>query len=159
MAKDGRYSLAGGTEYELQLYHYHPKDTPTGVSLELRSSQASFRPTTSPLVNLDSRYDLKRFRFRFESSAKSEPVVVSVHRLVAAPSTTTVEFDLLGDVAGRWGRMVTQGVGLGLLLASPHVISALNSTTLQNRDSVIGWSVFIGVVTGIYAMFALRKSI
>src|SRR5580704_3964379 len=157
-ANKGRYDFQPGREYELSLYHFYPKNVPlrAGVTLTTTSEWLAF--TTNPELQLDSRYDLKRVRFKTGKPAKEEDAWISVTRKSKDSQLPYVDFDLLGCVSGVFWQTLGYGIILGLLVAGPQIIAALSNPNLPASNIVLvcTTSGILGLATGIFAAFGLK---
>ena len=160
-ANNGRYELNSGHEYELSLYHFYPKNVPLSarVTLSTASSQITF--TSNPVLYLDSRYDLKRARFKVGRPTSEEETIISVMRSVGdAAQLPYVDFDLSILVRGAFWKTFGYGIILGALLAGPQIVGSLSNPNLPTQNVVLVClaSAFIGIITGLFAAFNLKKS-
>jgi len=85
--RNGVYDLKPSHEYELRIYHYLPTSPTKTVYLHLRASKPSVEFMSNPVQVIDSRYDMKRIRFRtgLPTCKKS----VFIHCSVVAAIRTT----------------------------------------------------------------------
>jgi hypothetical protein len=159
LVKEGRYELSAGSEYELRVYHYYPKNPPHTTRLTFTTTTQWITFTTNPVLDVDSRYDLKRARFRTGKPANREPAIVSVLRGVGS-ETPNLDFDLLFLIRGVFWQTIGYGVILGLLLAGPQVVAALSNASLPANNVVLicATSGVIGLATGLFAAFGLKRS-
>ncbi len=156
----GLYRLESGHEYELTLYHYYPKSATLRARLSLSTTSRWLGFTTNPVLSLDSRYDLKRVRFKAGKPANDEQAVVSMMRDAGEGKIPYLDFDLLVLIRGVFWRTLGYGIILGLLLAGSQIVATLSNPTLPASRVVIICiaSTFIGVLTGIFAAFGLKTS-
>ena len=156
----GRYEFQPGHEYEVSLYHFYPKDVPLRARVTLATTSQWLAFTTNPVLQLDSRYDLKRARFKAGKPAKEEQAWVSVMRSTDSGQLPYVDFDLLGRVRGVFWQTLGYGIILGLLLAGPPIIAALSNPSLPAGNVVLvcATSGILGLATGIFGAFGLKKS-
>jgi hypothetical protein len=159
-ANKGRYEFQPGHEYELSLYHFYPKDVPLRARVTLATTSQWLVFTTNPVLQLDSRYDLKRARFKVGKPTNGEHAWISVMRNTGDSQLPYVDFDLLGLVRGVFWQTLSYGIILGLLLAGPQIIAALSSPNLPASNVVLvcATSGILGLATGIFAAFSLKKS-
>ena len=158
--KKGRYELASGTEYELRIYHYSPGSGPLNTRLTLATSSPWLVFTTNPLLMLDSRYDLKRLRIKTGKPSSKEPAILSVLRSESGTETPELQFDLPVAVRSNFWWTLVYGVVLGLLLAAPQIVAALYNPLLPKKNVwlISATSGAVGLVTGIFAAFGLKKN-
>lgn len=159
-ANKGRYDFRPGHEYELSLYHFYPKDVPLRARVTLTTTSQWLAFTTNPELQLDSRYDLKRVRFKAGKPAKEEDAWISVTRKSKDSQLPYVDFDLLGRVRGVFWRTLGYGIILGLLVAGPQIVATLSNSNLPASNVVLicSTSGILGLATGIFAAFGLKKS-
>ena len=156
----GRYELRSGHEYELTLYHFYPKNVPLSARITLSTTSQWLSFTSNPLLYLDSRYDLKRARFKVGKPTSEEQAIVSVMRNVGDAQLAYVDFDISVLVHSVFWRTLGYGVVLGALLAGPQIVATLSNPNLPANNVVLVClaSTFIGLATGIFAAFGLKKS-
>ncbi len=161
--ESGCYELAGGREYEVRIYHFHPRKAPEQTWLRLATASESLRFTTNSLLTIDSRYDLKRARLKAGKPAKQEYTVFSIYRVTSDRQNVlgTWEFDLPLRIKGSFWLTLAQGVLLGILLAGPQIVAAFSNPSLPPRNvatiSIV--SAILGLGAGIFAAFGLRRSV
>jgi hypothetical protein len=159
----GIYELAAGREYELRIYHFHPKRAPEQTRLRLATASKSLEFTTNPQLNLDSRYDMKRARFKAGRPSKTENSVLSVYRVTSdrQDALGTWEIDLPFRINGSFWNTLGYGVLLGVLLAGPQVVAALSNPNLpaSNVTAISIVSALLGLGAGIVAAFGLKRSV
>jgi hypothetical protein len=161
LANNGRYEFKPGHEYELSLYHFYPKEVPlrAGVTLTTTSQWLAF--ITNPVLQLDSRYDLKHGRFKAGKPTNKADAWISVMRNAGKDQLPYVDFDLLCLVRGVFWRTLGYGIILGLFLAGPQIIAALSNPSLPASNVVLvcAASGILGLAAGILAAFGLKKSL
>jgi len=159
-ANKGRYEFDPGHEYEFTLYHFYPKDVPPRSRVTLVTTSECLAFTTNPELQLDSRYDLKRARFKTGKPTKDADAWISVTRNRKDSQLPYVDFDLLVRVRGVFWQTLAYGVILGLLLAGPQIVAALANPNLPPSSIVLVCSTsgILGLVTGVFAAFGLKKS-
>jgi hypothetical protein len=159
-ATNGRYEFQPGHEYELILYHFYPKDVPLKSRVTLTTASQWLTFTTNPVLQLDSRYDLKRPRFKAGKPTNEEHAWISVMRNTSDSELPDADFDVLCLVRGVFWRTLIYGIVLGVLLAGPQILAALSNPSLPTKNVALICiaSGIIGVVTGIVAAFGLKKS-
>jgi len=156
----GRYEFQPGHEYELSLYHFYPKDVPLRARVTLTTTSQWLAFTTNPVLQLDSRYDLKHARFKAGKPTNKEDAWISVMRNAGEEQLPYVDFDLLGLVRGVFWQTLGYGIILGLLLAGPQIVAALSNPSLPAKSvvTICAASGIICVITGIVAAFGLKKT-
>jgi hypothetical protein len=150
--QNGFYKLSPGREYELRI--------PKGDRLYLEKSSPWLTFVTNPSVVLDSRYDLKRVRFKTGRPSAKEVAVLTIQRgNTSGPSG--LEFDLPLEIRGTFWSTLGYGIALGALLAAPQIIAAFSNPNLpSNSLTVISIaSLLFGLCAGIMGAFGLKKTI
>jgi len=156
----GQYEFRPGKEYELSLYHFYPSDVPLEATLSLSTTSQWLTFTTNPILQLDSRYDLKHARFIAGKPTSKENAWISVMRNAGNHPLPYVDFDLMGLIRGVfWGRL-GYGILLGLFVAGPSIVVALSNPSLPASKAlpVCLMSAALGVAGGIAAAFGMKKS-
>jgi len=160
---DSGCNLKNSHEYEIEIYHDHPEESETNAFIRLQSKSNAIKFTTNPTVVVNSRYDFKRIRFKTTSPTTSQQAILSVYRgkNESQDEYGMLDFDLKPHIAGAYLKMAIWGSVIGILLSIPHLITTLTNTELTgNRLTVICISVVvIGLITGIFAAFKLKKDI
>lgn len=156
----GKYDLRPGREYEVDLYHFYPKDSVLTDCLTLTTTSQWLTFTRNPTLQLDSRYDLKHTRFKTGKPTSGEDIWLSVTRNTKEAGMPQVEFDLIGHVGGNRWQTLAYGLVLGCLLAGPQIITTLTNPNLP-PDKTVSICIacgLIGLLTGVLAAFGLKKS-
>lgn len=161
--KDGYYDLNSGREYEVRIYHFHPKKAPEGTRLSLATSTQWLTFTTNPELILDSRYDLKRVRLKTGRPLETENAVLTIRRAdnISESELGNWEFDMLLRIKGSFRRIMVYGIILGALIAGPSIIATLSNPGL-GAGSKIGISIasaIMGLCAGILVAFGLKKPV
>lgn len=158
--ESARYEVKSSREYEFRLYHFYPKDLPLKTVLSLTTTGQMLSFTTNPVMHMDSRYDLKRVRFKTGKSSNDETAIISVVRDVGRDQPPNLDFDLSFLVHGTFWRTVGYGIGLGALLAATQLVGTLSNPSLPATSvvPVVLLTILIGVATGICAAFGLKTS-
>ena len=160
--KEGIYALRSDKEYEIQVYHFHPNKTPSGVTLSIRVPTSLATIVSGASLVVDSRYDLKRTRFTTARLANAERGNITVTRTEASTTEArSVDFDMLIEVAGTLWATLLQGAIAGMLLAAPQVVAALQNPNIPtpNRQTIMIAAGVFGLLTGVFAAFALKKPV
>jgi hypothetical protein len=160
LANNGRYEFQSGHEYEVSLYHFYPKDVPLRAGFTLATTSQWLAFTTNPVLQLDSRYDLKHARFKAGKPTNKEDAWISVMRNAGKGQLPYVDFDLLCLVRGVFWQTLGYGAILGLFLAGPQIIAALSNPSLPASNVVLvcATSGILGLAAGVLAAFGLKKS-
>ncbi|EQB62880.1 MAG: hypothetical protein RBG1_1C00001G0459 [candidate division Zixibacteria bacterium RBG-1] len=163
ISKDACYKLESAQEYEIRVYHFHPKITPKGPNLYLSLSTPLVTFTTSPKLIIDSRYDLKRARFRTAKPSTSQNAILMVLTDVedSEKELKNLEFDILLKIKGTFWTSVAYAIGIGILITIPPITAAFSNPALpeENRIVISLISLFAGIITGILVVFGLKKPI
>lgn len=161
-ADDG-YELENSSEYEVQIYHYHPKESETNAFIRVQSKSSGIEFTTNPTVIVNSRYDFKRVRFKTTSPTIPQQATLSVYRGKSENKDEhgILDFDLKLHITGTRLKMLLWGSVIGILLSVPHLITALTNPELRGTTlTVVCFLVLIvGLITGILAAFKIKKNI
>lgn len=156
------YELKPGRQYELQIYHFYPGKQTTQSWLRLNVSER-LKLITNGCLSIDSRYDMKRVYFKTDRPSRKDNAVLSVYRVDSElpDGSPTWEFDLLCKVKGTFWQNLLYGIGLGVLLAAPHCTAAILNPNLSstNKCLICAVSLLSGIFAGIFAAFALKRSV
>ncbi len=154
--KSGAYNLSPGAEYEIQIYHFHPKSSPVQAStwLRLDADSSAVRLPAGNLAAVDSRYDLKRIRVMTDTAVFKEEGGIHIYRVDGNPQADPAvdEFRLAFKVRGALPTTVCKGLLLGALLASPHVLSIDDFANLNAYVPAV-----FPLIAGILVAFGVRK--
>jgi hypothetical protein len=155
----GRYRLNPGREYELVLYHFYPRNVPLDVRLSFNATSEWLSFTTNPVLCFDSRYDLKRVRFKVGKPANEDKSVISVLR-GAGSNQLPLDFDLWVVIQGAFWRTAGMAVLLGVFLAGPQIVATLSNPNLPQNNVVLVCltSALLGLGAGVAAAFGLKRS-
>ncbi len=158
--QNGTYNLKPSCEYELCIYHYLPTSSTHTTYLHLLVGKPSVEFLTSPTQAIDSRYDMKRIRFRTGCPVWPENVVCSLHKadspMLTPPSV--FDFDVRMSIAGTYCKLLFWGICVGFLLATPHIINTISGTG-SAKVFLCSVYVIVGIITGVLAAFKLRTGV
>ncbi len=159
----GFYDLSPDEEYEIRLYHFHPKE-PAGESwLRVDTANELLKVTSNPLLSIDSRYDMKHVVLKTGRPSKQENIVLSLYRAKGGQpeSPVVLDFDLQCRIKGTFWTTLGYGAILGTLLAGPQIVAALSNPNLPPTNVVTMCIVssILGMGAGIFAAFGLKKSV
>lgn len=161
--KLGSYHLKPSQEYEVRIYHFLPRTAKKTVSLRLSISRPSISFTTNCVLTIDSEYDMKHICFKTGRPALSEKSVLSVFRTNGDTGNEieTTDFNIQLQTAGTWVLKLILAIGIGILLAAPHITAALGNSQLSNmiKGIIVLVSVIASVLAGIIATFGLKRNI
>jgi hypothetical protein len=158
-AANGRFEIAGNHEYELRVYHYHPKRSPAKTtSMEVIASSDAVRFSTPTAVAIDSPYDLKHFRYRAEGRVSKQHLVISVRVKQLENDGAVPDTDLLLTVASEWLKHAGYGLIIGVALAVPQAMTVLGQQSSGTTKAVGIVVAFVScIIAGQVAAFGLRK--
>ncbi len=163
-AKDGRYELAAGVRYVLDVYSYAPgsDSTPSDANtLTIAADDGEVKFSSETAVKLDSRYDLNRFRFSIEQRLLSLPtglrIALGVPSVVDGKSVVEQRCDItleLRFAGSKWlatARIVLIAIGT----ATPAVIGAYAA---QKGSPGLATIMFVtALATGIGTVFPFKR--
>lgn len=153
--KDNTLELRPNRDYDLRLYHYHPTEGDPGSTLGATVSGTSVSFTMTPDLVLDSPYDVKRFRFRTDSSISGDRGVFTLRQKRESDEEWQWDFDLPFHLK----RAFTRRVGLAVLIAVFLAIPPITSAFSNNPRIVIPASAIFGLAAGLSAAFGIQRSL
>lgn len=159
--KDGKYEVKPGYEYEVQIYHYHPHKIPQNAGLILTSTSQWLKFIANPLLILDSRYDLKRVYFKTGKPLGPEYVTLSILSTddVKIDKSGYWEFDILLRIKGTFWKTFGYGIIIGILLATPQIISTLSNPLLRHPTTISVIQGLSSLIIGLFVAFGQKKSV
>lgn len=136
------YVLDGGADYEVRVYHYHPKQHFPGFVLEVSADESVLESLNGESRVFNTRYDRKDYQFKANKSVLGQDTRLAFQRKELATGKLIWE-DF--QIAVR----VRPSIGLALLsigvtatgFAIPFVVRSL---TDPNKD----WPVILGAIVG-----------
>lgn len=153
------YPIHPKKEYEVRIYHYHPKEAPKEKSLRLSASEESTTFLSNPLVTIDSTYDLKSVRFSDPGGMTKRKAIISFQIIPGDPDTKygKVDFDLpiILKTNALWN--VIQGAIIGIFVATPAIISM--AVADKASFGAVAAALVAGCVAGYVSLFGYRRSI
>jgi hypothetical protein len=155
-------ALCRNSSNSLLIYHYSPSpETSLQEAPVLTfSCGGSIHNISSTAVRIDSRYDLKRWRFKAQSTGYGpEPGWIGI----TAPAGWGLELPLgtkraIFAPAGL-GVLIGLLLGLGGAGAAMRDVSSIDDPKLVPAIIVAGFSLAGGVLAGLAAVFGIRKSV
>lgn len=156
---DGAYELAGATDYELVIYHYHPTKRATDLLLEFTLAGTGLEFTSNPVMRIDSRYDQKIVRFQTNGGPAKRIAFLTLIRGKEGQALTDWQFDLPVGVKGQFGWTALYAIAVAILLAGPQLYSTWSNPNLPRNNAVTA-TIITGIFTllaGIFAAFVLKK--
>jgi hypothetical protein len=140
----GSYSLVSGEEYELKTYVFAPELSPTATiketALHVQSENSLIEFPLGKSREIDSEYDIKRFRFHADRSISNmaASLILFVHEKHEI-SEGTREIILPVVFAGRW----LEGVARASLIAAGSSVPAMISAYAAGKlDFELGLLMF-----------------
>lgn len=119
---NGTYLLDPSQEYDLEICHFHPKTEPASAkSIRLVSSSDNLKLFSLAKVPVDSRYDLKTWKFKLDGENSEIPLVLEIRTSATGnESDDVVQIDLSVIIKLDWKRILTRVVAIagGFLLPS-----------------------------------------
>lgn len=165
--KDGVVKLGASGKYEVRFYHYSPEGPRARARLRLSSNVDRVAFTSTPILELDSRYDLKIIRMKVMRQWARQHGVLTVSRPMPpsmAPADMgeeTVFFDVPVEIKGSLFGTVLMALLLGTLLFASSAVPILSKDDFQmTRDGwLLATQLALSLVIGIMASFGLRRPI
>lgn len=160
---EGEYSLQPSTEYEMVIDHFRPLSDAPNSQLEASLAGTALTLITGAKIQMDSPYDRHWIRFKTGEPIKNERVVITLNKKETGEDPS-VQFNLPINISGRWGKAVWLGVAVGVLLASPQIITVWVNPSFTSRGLswLIGLCAIItlfNLVVGIAASLNFRRPI
>lgn len=166
--KDGVLRLCAGDLYDLQLLHYSPKklafqeplknDGLNWLVTDADEKVLTFVSTRA--LAIDSDYDVKAVRVRAATTTVPLDARVSFSRRPEGATKAedgTWDFDLQARVTPRWWTLTWQGLVGGALVAAQGLLLTFNNKNIENQATVAILVGVVGLATGLFASFGLRK--
>jgi hypothetical protein len=164
---NGEYKLRSSTEYEWRIFHFHPESDAHQASsvstvIEVRSVSEDITPVTSPVLAIDSSYDLKSFHFRTKAATTNDYTSFTIKFEDVVPSGTSglvtaihPELFLPVKVVPSWWRGILAVFILTALLFGQQYISATSKGGIPHSTSYV--LLGLAFLTAIIAVYALKK--
>jgi len=136
------FELNGGRNYEVQVYHYHPKRHFSEYTLEVSSEDEVIKSLNGEKRAMNTRYDRKDFRFKTRMSILGEDTRLAFRRKESATEKLIWEdFQI---------RIITKpSLGLAILSVSVTAVGfAIPFVVRSLTDPTKDWPVIIGAVVG-----------
>ena len=164
----GEYHLKSSTEYEWRILHFHPdsdahKRAQVTTIVEVSSASEDIKAVTSPILAIDSSYDLKSFHFR-TSAVTTNAYGAFTFKFTATPEGSSPadaahpgqpELFLPLRIAPSWFRALFSVAVLTGLLFWQQYISATSKGGIPRHTSVGLLLLALGTAT--LAVFGLKK--
>jgi hypothetical protein len=159
--KEGYFELKPSAAYEIEIYHYHPTEGKSKAFLRLQTETSIIKPNSNPMLAINSRYDVKHFRFQTSRPFLSEIAAVSIFRGddINTDKCGYYDFDLQLRINEIWGWKVASGIFAGILLGVPTITAALFNCQLSigAKAAITIVSLVAGILVGIFASFAFKR--
>jgi len=166
----GEYVLGADKEFELRIFHYDPdSDAHSGYKqtrwLRLTVAQPWIQLRTTPLIAIDSPYDLKSIQIGTGSTVlhqysslvlKDEATIESAGK---DPKDDTLALFLPVKITGSVWRNAALALVLGFMLTMQQLVSLLSKPETHPAPIIVLLTVLLGMLTGVVAVFGLRRSV
>jgi hypothetical protein len=160
---NGEFELNAGKEYEFKIFHFHPKSDgykmPSNVAmLRLETGPDYLTPVTTPVLPIDSPYDLKSFHVRTGSPATSQ-YTSAVLRFVKQSDATAIlskpELFIPIKVKPSQAKLLISTLLIAMLLFLQQVITAIASGSISNTICLV--QAGLAVLTALFVVYNLKK--
>lgn len=140
--------------FDLLVYHYQPKPGPRIDSKLTISTGSSLERSGPSEIDIDSRYDLKRWRLYPEPSGYS-----ARETWIRIRTADRWNLDLSVTVKGPFGRTLAKAVVAGALIAVPSIITILTQKDVSEtmRMVISGVSLVSGILAASAVVFSIEK--
>lgn len=122
LPKDGTYWLDPSQEYDLEACHFHSNNEPASAkSITFAASSDNLKLFSLAKVPIDSRYDLKTWKFKLEGENSKVPLVLEIRTSSTGDDKDdVVQIDLPAIIKVDWKRISIRFVTIagGFLLPS-----------------------------------------
>ncbi|WP_170447340.1 hypothetical protein [Ruegeria arenilitoris] len=136
------FELEGGKNYEVQVYHYHPKRHFSEYTLEVSSGDDVIKSLNGETRAMNTRYDRKDFRFKTRMSPLGEDTRLAFRRKESTTEKLIWEdFQIRIVTKPSFGLAALSVIVTAIGFALPFVVRTL---TDPSKD----WPVIIGAVVG-----------
>jgi hypothetical protein len=161
--RSGQYALNAGKDYELQVLHVHPEGDQRKMEEGIGSVRVTFgEPTlkaiTSPILPVDSPYDLKRFRFRSQTELRaslSSVVIAVLDKNTGKPMESQPELYLPVRCTQNWGKPFFSAALIAVLLFAQQYLG-LSSKGAVGAGTAVA-SLIIALFTAGFLVYGLKK--
>jgi hypothetical protein len=151
--------LKPASRYVLKMYQYHPTKIPVATQIEVMSTTTRIRFASYSTFMLDSRYDHKELVFESTAGLDAEQSLIRIVQKNVRNEELTVSYDIPLAISNGWGRAVGYALLVALLLAAPHVTSALTNPSLTDwkLGTVLWVATISSVCAALLAVFKIRR--
>jgi hypothetical protein len=139
-------------EFDVLIYHYLPKPSPRIDSKLSVTGGGALEPSGPAEVDIDSRYDLKRWRFLPKPNSYG-----SRETWLRIRTADRWNLDLRIRIKGPFGATLIKAVVAGTLIAIPTVVSAMTQKDITVTAKL--WVAAVSLVAGVLAACAVVFSI
>jgi len=158
------YRLKSGKNYEINIYHFHPKGDESVMSrgdalISVQVSSPLIESVSNPAMPIDSPYDVKTFRLRTALTTTSQYgfIVVRIEdRATGKAIESQPELYVSAEVRPAIFKPLLFTVLLGGFLAGQQLLTISATKPPVSSATIIG-TILIGVVTAGIAVFGLKK--
>jgi hypothetical protein len=145
---------------DLVIYHYHPTKAPASLGISI-SVGPELRLQSPAKVQLDSRYDLKKFQVQSEDPlSRTQESWVS---LVTEDLATTERFELEIGVRVRGNRLKRLGIAsvIAIGLTGAQIVPLVTRGDLTAAVKLVSALIILALsfVVGLAAVWGIRRSI
>jgi hypothetical protein len=163
----GEYKLRTNTEYEWKIFHFHPdsddhRPKPVSTTVQVASASEDVKSVTSPVLAIDSSYDLKSFHFRTAAPTVTTFAAFTISFEDAKPAADAVttpsthpELFLPVKIVPSWVRAIFSVCFLTVLLFGQQYISATSKGGIPHHTSFV--LLGLALLTALVAVYALKK--
>lgn len=167
---NGQYVLRSNKDYELRVFHFDPdSDAHTGYKqtrwLRLKVGAPWLQLQTSPLLAIDSPYDLKSVRLISGSTVRQQysSLVLKDEGAEATNSAVrdeqALELYLPVRIKGSVFRTTLYGLILGTLLAAQQLLVLFAQPPVKAAIPLTVAAIALGLGTGLFVALGLRKPV
>lgn len=164
-ATNGRYELAAGDRYALDVYSYAPDGdiTPADAStLTLAADDSEVKFSSETAAKLDSRYDLNRFRFSIDQRLLSLPtglrIALGVPTLIDGKTVIEQRCDITLELRFAGSKWLT-AARIGLIATGTATPAVIGAYAAQKGSPGLAAIMFIAALAaGIGTVFPFKKS-
>lgn len=168
--ENGEYVLGSNQDYELRIFHYDPdSDAHTGYKqtrwLRLRVVAPWLHLQTSPLLAIDSPYDLKTVHLISGSTVRQQysSIVLKDEGIDAENNPVrdeqSLELHLPVRIKGAIWKTTLYGLILGALLAAQQILILFAQPSVRAPIPLTVTAVVLGLGTGLFVAHGLRKPV
>jgi hypothetical protein len=144
------------------MIHYDPdSDQHTGEkateSLKFDAPAPLLTLKSNPLLIIDSPYDLKSVYFSTGEGTRTEYGSLSLHFVNPADTDLVLDLYIPISVKGNKQKLFWNGIILGVLLTATQLVSIFSKGSIDNWQVVCSAAAILGLLTGFFVSFGMRK--